>query len=101
MPKRELPKIDLSLIKKLVGELETTLQTAEAINQESALNDWISEMSKASGLAASASQEASLLVHDVYALIRASQGLANKKNAENSLEQLLGGLIKGGDPNTN
>lgn len=100
MPKRELPKIDFSLIKKLVGDLEIALQAAEAINQETALNDWISEMSKASGLAASASQEGGLLVHDIYTLIRASQGLASKKQSENMLEQLLGSL-KGGDPTAN
>jgi hypothetical protein len=101
MAKKELlPKIDLSLIKKLVGDLEVTLLATDLINQETALNDWISEMSKASGLAASAAQEASLLVHDIYTLIRANQGLVSKKQGENMLEQLLGSYNKG-DPTAN
>ena len=99
MSKRELPKIDLSLIKKLVGDLETMLQAADAIDQEAAPNDWISEMAKASGLAAGSAHEGGLLVHDIYTLVRASQGLASKKQSENMLEQLLGSLK--GDPTAN
>lgn len=102
MPKKDITKVDLSLIKKLVSDLEAVLRTADGLNQEATINDWISEMAKGSGLAAQAAQEASLLVHDIYALIRASQGLTSKKTNEDLIDQIFGGPLKGtGDGTAN
>lgn len=88
------PKIDLTLLKQLVGELEAILATADGIQQESPSknNDYVIEMSKAVGLASGAALEATMLVSDIQTLVRVSTGPAPK---EDGLKGLLN-LLKGG-----
>lgn len=96
-------KVDLTLLKKLIGELEMSLAAAEVLKSSSDkidVNDYVVEMSKAIGLASGVSGEAALLVADIGAVARA--GLSPKSPTKDSvfdtLDKILGG--KGGG-NTN
>jgi hypothetical protein len=96
-------KIDLTLIKKLLGELETSLATAEGIKAdapESDVTDYIVELSKAAGLAANVMTEAGLLTGDIAAAIRSCQANPSGKDP---LATILGALKGGGGglPGTN
>ena len=97
-------KIDLELLKKLVGELEVSLQTADGMKSATEVNgtDYVVEMSKAAGLAAGVMQEASLLILDIHGLVYSSQGLAGSKGSSTDalLDKILGPFGKGGG-NTN
>jgi len=65
-------QVSLVLLKKLVGELETSLNIANNISADTELqtHEFISELARASGLANVVMQEAHLLVKDIYQLIR-------------------------------
>lgn len=95
-------KVDLTLIKKLVGELETSLATAEGMRTTSEpmdVNEYVVEMSKAIGLASGISSEASLLVADIAAVTRVNQAPAPKTDSVfDTLDKILGGK---GSGNTN
>jgi hypothetical protein len=95
-------KIDLELLKKLVGELEVSLQTADGIKSATEVNntDYVVEMSKAAGLAAGVMQEASLLILDIHGLVYSNQGTASKGSTDALLDKILGPFGKGGG-NTN
>lgn len=98
-------KIDLALLKKLVGELETSIQTADGIKSDATADtttDYVVEMSKAAGLAAGVMQEASLLILDIHGLVYSSQGLPGSKGTGGDalLDKILGSFGKGGG-NTN
>lgn len=97
----KVAKIDLTVLKQLVGELENSLTTADSIKADSAskLSDFIVEMSKAAGLAMGIMQESSALVMDVQASIQMSQGPAPKEDGLKSLMNLLKG--GGNGPGTN
>lgn len=98
-------KVNLDLLKQLVGELEASLQTADGINKsgaESSKNDYIVELAKAAGLAAGVMTEAALVAADIQGVIYAtSSGAgAGSKSATDYLEKILGPL-KGGGGSTN
>lgn len=99
-------KVNLDLLKQLVGELEASLQTADGINKsgaESSKNDYVVELSKAAGLAAGVMTEAALVTADIQGVIYAtsSGGAATgSKSAADYLEKILGPL-KGGGGTTN
>lgn len=99
MNKKDLPPIDLKLIKQFVTDLETALQHANSIDRSTDLHTYIIEMAKASGLAAGAAQEATALVGDIYATIRSSQGPTSKSLGMDYLEELLGPLKGSGNAN--
>src|SRR5574338_1696183 len=87
-------KVDLPLIKKLLGELESSLATAEGIkahDPESDVTDYIVELSKAAGLAANVMTEAGLLTGDIAAAIRSCQ---TNSAGKDPLAAILG-AIKG------
>lgn len=101
MPKQKA-EVNLSLLKDLVSNLETTMETYKGIDQKTELNKYIVELAKAAGIAAGIMQEASALVGDFHSLVRISQGIGSKKGIDmTSLEDLFG--LKGdpGDPNAN
>jgi hypothetical protein len=90
--KREM-KVDLTLVKRLVAELETALASADNIRAnktEENILDYVVEMSKCTGLAAGIMQEATLLMGDI-------QKVTNHHTLpkEDILSSLLG-AIKGG-----
>jgi hypothetical protein len=90
-------KVDLTLLKKLVAELETSLAASESIrgSKDPSLNDFVVECSKAAGLAAGVMQESSMLILDIQSLVRASQSPAPKGGGD-FLDKLLGGMKPGG-----
>lgn len=104
MAKTPTAKVDLKLLKKLVGELETSLVNAEAIKKDaedakSDTSDYVVEMSKCAGLAAGIMAESTMLVGDIQNAVHASQGPAPKGDP---LSKLLAGLKGGGGlPGTN
>lgn len=92
-------KVDLTLLKRLVGELESTLATAEGIKNDSQdVNEYVVEMQKAAGLAAGVMTEATLLVGDIAVAVRS--GSSPEKDP---LATILGAIKGGGGglPGTN
>lgn len=85
-------KIDLTLLKKLVGELESSLGTADGIKAvEGDITEYIVEMAKAAGLCAGVMQEAAMLVADVQSNVMAVQSPSPNKSSD-IFEKLLGSL---------
>lgn len=97
----KVTKVDLSLLKQLVGELESFLATADGIKSdtETSNNEYVVEMFKAAGLAAGIMQESSMLVMDIQMAVRSSQGPASKGG--DPLDKILGVLKGGGFGGTN
>jgi len=90
----KVAKVDLDLLKRLVGELESALAISETIREDELdLNEYIIEMSKAAGLAAGIMQEATGLVGDIQMTVRIAQG-PSSKDKEDPLTKLMG-LVKG------
>ncbi len=89
--------IDLTLIKKLVSELEIALDKAEEIKTAKGDKlEWIVELSKASGFAASILGEGGLLMGDIQTLI---QGGPQTGAKQDFIEKFLGGLKGPGNAN--
>ncbi len=72
-------KVDLTLLKRLVGELEAHLQKAESIKQSGNKvgEEYVVEMSRAVGMTSGIMQEATLLISDIHTVIRNSQAPAS------------------------
>jgi hypothetical protein len=94
-------KIDLTLLKKLVSELEAMVATCAALPTDSKenTNDAIIELAKASGIAANISQEAAFLTKDLYAVITSITAITSLNKAAYSSEEqafldILGSAIK-------
>jgi hypothetical protein len=92
------PKVDLTLLKRLVAELEASLVAVDSVkNAVKADNvEVYVEGSKAAGLAAGIMQEASLLVMDIYTLIG---GGAAPKSKNDFIDKLMGGIKGPGGTN--
>lgn len=90
-------KVDLSILKRLVAELESTVAHAEDIKTDvnSDRIEYVVEMNKATGLAAGVMTEAALLMGDLQQLI---QGTSTPSKAD-FLEKLLGSLKGPGGTN--
>lgn len=90
-------KVDLTVVKRLLAELESTLATAEGINTDVNADkiEYVVEMNKATGLAAGLMTEAGLLMADIQQLI---QGAGAPSKAD-FLEKLLSGLKGPGNTN--
>jgi hypothetical protein len=85
-------KVDLTLLKKLVGELESHLNTAGGIQEaEGDIHEYIIEMSRAAGVAAGVMAEAGLVIGDIHHSVRALSVTPGKSDKD-FLEKLLGGL---------
>lgn len=91
-------KVDLTLLKRMVAELESSLTTAESIKTDVNADkvEWVVEMNKATGLAAGVMTEAGLLMGDIQQIIQGVPGSASKQDF---LEKLLGGLKGPGSTN--
>jgi len=88
--------VNLTLLKKLVGELETVLAGAEAIKAnptDDNIYEYVIEMSKCTGLAAGLIQEATLIIGDISYVTKANTSGTLSK--DESLASLLG-TLKGG-----
>jgi len=98
---KKLPvgKIDLTVLKRLVSELESELTTAEGIKTDVNADqvEWLITLNKATGLAAGVLTEAGLLMGDIQLLLSGpSAGGASDKDF---LNKLLGGFKGPGNAN--
>lgn len=93
---KETKGIDLTLLKRLVGELETSLQVAEGIKTSVDVDvaEYIVEMSKAAGLCAGVMSEAGMLIGDLQQATLSVQSPSADKTA--FLDKILGPLKGGG-----
>lgn len=92
-------KIDLTVLKRLVSELESELTAAEGIKTDVNADrvEWLITLNKATGLAAGVLTEAGLLMGDIQQLLSGapSAGTPDK----DFLNKLLGGLKGPGNAN--
>lgn len=58
-------KVDLSLIKRLVSELDLQLKSAELASSSEEKTDYAVELAKAIGLCTAMSEESKLLINDI------------------------------------
>ena len=72
MSNNDKAKVNLDLLKKLVSNLEASLTTTEAMNNESDVTEYIVELARGAGLAGAIVQEAGMLVKDIFTLIKIS-----------------------------
>jgi hypothetical protein len=86
-------KVDLDLLKRLVAELEISLNTAYGIKTDlkSEKEEYVIEMSKATGLASGVMTEAALIVGDIQHLLTQPGS-----KSMDLLDKIMGGL-KGPD----
>jgi len=93
---KETKSIDLTLLKRLVGELETSLQVADGIKTSVDVDvaEYIVEMSKAAGLCAGVMSEAGMLIGDLQQATLSVQSPSADKTA--LLDKILGPLKGGG-----
>jgi len=69
-------KVDLTLLRKLVGELESAINSVQEMpsaDKKEELHRFVIDLSRASGLAAGVAQEATALVKDMYQLVTFAQ----------------------------
>lgn len=94
---KETKGIDLKLLKKLVGELEASLQVAESIKTSVDVDtaEYIVEMSKAAGLCAGVMSEAGMLIGDLQQATVAVQNVSGAPKSD-FLDKILGPLKGGG-----
>lgn len=85
--------VDLSLVKKLLEELEATLITANNIRDDKGdIQQYIVETAKATGLAMGLMREASMLVGDITMMVSTDTNPVEASSKKNTLEDLLGVL---------
>lgn len=91
-------KIDLTILKRMVAELEASVNTAEAIRTDVKADkvEWIVELNKATGLAAGVLTEAGLLMGDLQHMV---QGGPSGGSKQDLLEKILGGFKGPGGTN--
>lgn len=75
-------KVDLTLLKKLVSELELSLANCDKLSEvvEPNKTDFVVEMNKGTGLAAGIMTEAALLMGDMQAVMHAGQPSLGKND---------------------
>jgi hypothetical protein len=96
-PQQKL-KVDLSLLKSLVAELEASVAKADGMGDNTPTDQYIAEMARASGLVMALSNESGLLVKDIYAVIRFASvpvGVQPTNTELEELEKVLGGALSG------
>ena len=83
------PKVDLSLLKRLIAELEGSVATMESIQTDVSTNhnEFVVEASKAAGLAAGLMQESAVVLMQLHDTIDGTQHAAG---AQDILSKILG-----------
>lgn len=94
---KEKKPIDLTLLKRLVSELETMLTASEAIDSKANKDDLVVEMSKAAGIAAGVMSEAMALIGDIQYV--ASAGTGSVASGQDLLGKLMSGFKGPGNAN--
>lgn len=93
-------RVDLELLKKLVGELESHLNTAGGIQDaEGDIHEYVIEMSRAAGMAAGVMSEAAMIISDCHQMVKALQTPSPKSDLIEKLLGSLGGLKGPGNAN--
>jgi len=95
----KVQKVDLTLIKKLVNELEMAMETADNSKESGTTkhpHERIVDLSKAAGIATSMAMECSYLSLDIQALIKDIQMTPGSKD---DVSKLLSNLLKPGGSN--
>jgi hypothetical protein len=92
----KVSKVNLTLLKRLVSELEASIATAETIKtsaetSDGTNNEYIVEMSKAAGLAAGVMSESSMLIMDIQSLVTKAQAPVPGGKSD-FLDKLMGGF---------
>lgn len=92
-------KVDLTVLKRLVSELEAELATADGIKTDVNADkvEWLVSLNKATGLAAGVLTEAGLLMGDIQQLV--AGGPSAMSPDKDLLTKLLGGLKGPGNAN--
>lgn len=96
------PKVDLTLIKTLLSELESSLNKAEDIYQDpdGTATEYIIAMLKAFGVCAGLSQEATLVTQDINKIVLSLQNSTVKDDPNNeTINSLLNLLNNSKDSN--
>lgn len=90
----KLPAPDLNILRKLVAQLEASLEASEQIKKanDSDIADFVVEMSKASGLLAGLMQESTMLIGDISTIVRVSQQPTQPQKTPDFLDKILGGI---------
>lgn len=87
-------QVSLSLLKKLVSELEATLDLTDSIREARGdVQQYIVESHKAAGIAAGIMKEGSMLVADIHMLIRHNTETSSVSEKQDSIQDILGGLL--------
>jgi len=79
-------KVDLNLLKRLVSELESSLNMADTLLVNTEKTEYVVEMNKASGLATGVMTEAALLITDIQFLVQGGSVPAKS----DTLDKVLG-----------
>lgn len=90
------PKIDLTLLKRLVEELESSVLIINSVQVAADKTELVVEGSKAAGLAAGVMQEAAGLMGDIHMFIGAG---TMQPSGNEFLEKVLGSLKGPGTAN--
>jgi hypothetical protein len=92
-------KVDLTVLKRLVSELESELAAAEGIKTDVNADrvEWVITLNKATGLAAGILTESGLLMGDIQQLISGGPQVGSPD--KDFLNKLLGGLKGPGNAN--
>lgn len=91
-------RVDLTVLKRLVSELESELAVAEGIKTDVNADrvEWIVSLNKATGLAAGILSESGLLMGDIQQLMSGGPAASDKTDF---LNKILGGLKGPGSAN--
>jgi hypothetical protein len=93
-------KVDLTLLKRLVSELETSVSTMDTLGDKTFSKEngveLAVEASKAAGVAAGVMQEAGMLILDIQNLVQGSQ---MSKSKSDLMEKIMGTLKGPGTSN--
>lgn len=89
------PKIDLTLFKNLLSELESSLEKAEEIYEEDgSMTEYIIAMLKSFGICAGLAQEATFITQDINKIVLSLQNLSVKDDSSNETLNSLLNLLK-------
>lgn len=92
-------RVNLDILKKFVGELELLVEAANRMadnKDQHDVKDYLTELAKASGLAAAVAGEATLVVGDIKQIIKMNSATVPAGKADDDLLALFNAL-KGGN----
>lgn len=92
-----MSSVDLTVLKRLVSELERELETADALKLSGDKVEWIVALNKATGLATGVMTESGLLMGDIQLLAVGNQQPSGTQAG--LLEKLMTGLKGTGGSN--